>query len=241
MLEIIPNWHPIIVHFSVALLVLATLLQLGVLLVGDAALKSQWQTVARWNLWIGAGFVVLTVLSGIVAYNTVAHDTPSHLAMTEHRNWALVTAAVFLALAAWSMLRSRAGLEANSALTAGLVVGAMLLVSTAWHGGELVYRYGLGVMSLPKAESHDHVGGASHEHGDAHSESHGHDTAMPENTNNDEHEADSPHTSAHTQDTHTQDTHTHETTVVPQPATTTHDDAHTHDDEHSHDATPHEH
>ena len=37
------------------------------------------------------------------------------------------------------------------------VVQGMLL-STAWRGAELVFRYGLGVMSLPQAEDvgHDH-------------------------------------------------------------------------------------
>lgn len=37
-----------------------------------------------------------------------------------------------------------------------------LVIATAWHGGELVYRHGLGVLSLPVAEA-DHV--HSHEHG----------------------------------------------------------------------------
>ena len=27
-----------------------------------------------------------------------------------------------------------------------------LLMTTAWYGGELVYRHGIGVMSLPNAE-----------------------------------------------------------------------------------------
>ncbi len=36
-----------------------------------------------------------------------------------------------------------------------------LLLFTAWLGAELVYRYGLGVMSLPQSENEDH----SHLHG----------------------------------------------------------------------------
>jgi len=33
----------------------------------------------------------------------------------------------------------------------------MLLANTAWHGAENVYRYGLGVMSLPQQESEGHA------------------------------------------------------------------------------------
>ena len=49
-----------------------------------------------------------------------------------------------------------------------LSAAALLLGATGWHGGELVYRYGLGVLSLPAAEGegHDHVhaDGEMHEH-----------------------------------------------------------------------------
>jgi len=40
-----------------------------------------------------------------------------------------------------------------------LLLPVTLLVITAWHGGELVYRYGLGVQSLPKT---DHVAPAQY-------------------------------------------------------------------------------
>ncbi len=115
---------------------------------------------------MGAGFTALTVAAGVVAYNSVAHDTPSHEAMTEHRNWALVTAALFIALAVWSWLRARAGQGMNSVLLIALLAGGGLLASTAWLGGEAVYRYGLGVMSLPKTDTHDHDHAAGG-HGDA--------------------------------------------------------------------------
>lgn len=165
MIEIIPNWHPIFVHFTVALLSTAVILHLLVRFIGDEKLRTQWETVAQWNLWIGTLITVLTVAMGVVAYNTVAHDTPSHEAMTEHRNWALATALLFLVLAVWSALRARAGNGINTVILFGLLVGGGLLLSTAWHGGEAVYRYGLGVMSLPKADAHNHAS-AGHHHAD---------------------------------------------------------------------------
>ena len=167
MIEILPNWHPIFVHFTVALLSISVLLFVVVQFLPMGSLREQWQTVAQWNLWLGAGFTVCTVVAGVFAYNSLAHDTPSHAAMTEHHNWALLTAVWFIIAAIWIGLRARAGKSVNAFLLIVLLVGGGLLSSTAWHGGEVVYRYGLGVMSLPKTDSHDHTAG-HHEHASDH-------------------------------------------------------------------------
>ncbi len=179
--EIIPNFHPIFVHFTVALLSLSVGLHVATLFI-KSPLKEQWKTVANWSLWFGAGITIITALTGLDAYNTVAHDTPSHLAMTEHRNWAVVTVALFLALAAWSIIRIRKEKNLGIAFVACLVIAGGVLGSTAWHGGELVYRYGLGVMSLPQSEgdghSHAHGAGGGHAHGDGESQEANHDEMM---------------------------------------------------------------
>lgn len=168
MFEIIPNWHPIFVHFTVALLSLAA----GLTLVNcfiKPPLQAQWQIVARWALWFGAGFAIVTGLTGLDAYNTVAHDTPSHAAMTLHRNWAVATIALFLILAAWSIFASRKGKQLGVLFVVCMVVAGGVLATTAWRGGEVVYRYGLGVMSLPKSEGEGH----NHSHGEAVADHHG--------------------------------------------------------------------
>lgn len=165
MFEIIPNWHPIFVHFTVALFSLAV----GLFVVTPfikSPLKEQWQIVARWALWFGAAFTVVTGLTGLYAYNTVAHDTPSHAAMTDHRNWAIATVSLFLILAAWSIFRARQNKAFGALFIAAMLIAGGLLASTAWRGGEAVYRFGLGVMSLPKAKgeghAHEHAEGAEH-------------------------------------------------------------------------------
>ncbi len=173
--EIIPNFHPIFVHFTVALLTLSV----GLFVVTPfvkSPLKEQWLTVARWTLWFGAGITIITGIAGLHAYNTVAHDTPSHLAMTEHRNWAIVAMALFFALAAWSIIWARKGKALGLAFVICMVIAGGVLTSTAWHGGELVYRYGLGVMSLPKSEGagHSHSHGDGGSHGSSNSEEKGH-------------------------------------------------------------------
>lgn len=187
MIDIIPNWHPVFVHYTVALLSIATILYLVSMFTVSEHLRTQWQNAARWNLWIGAGFTVLTVIFGIQAYNSVAHDTPSHTAMTDHRNWALVTSVVFLLITAWSMVRARAGKHANAAMVIALLIASGLLASTAWRGGEVVYRYGLGVMSLPQTDDHGHAPGVADDHHTdtpSTNDSHGHDEGVGDDHHN---------------------------------------------------------
>lgn len=163
--EIIPNVHPIFVHFTVALLSLSV----GLHVIGHffkGPLVDQWRIVARWTLWFGAGITLITGLAGLYAYNTVDHDTASHAAMTVHRNWAVFAIAFFFILAVWSIIKTRQKQNLGIVFIAAMVIAGGVLGSTAWHGGEVVYRYGLGVMSLPKVEgeghAHKHADGAGH-------------------------------------------------------------------------------
>ncbi len=167
MLTILPNWHPLFVHFTVALLIVATAMHVLSHFVSNSGLRNQLTIVARWNLWIGVGFTLITVALGWYAYYTVDHDTPSHLAMTIHRNWAMATLVAFLGIAAWEFNLHRHGKGKGWLFTSLLVGAASLVLVTAWHGGELVYRYGLGVMSMPKPDGagHDHDHGGM-DHGD---------------------------------------------------------------------------
>ncbi len=177
--EIIPNFHPIFVHFTVAFLSLSVVLYVITPFI-KSPLKTQWQILARWMLWLGAGITIITGFAGLYAYNTVAHDAPSHLAMTEHRNWAIATIILFLILAAWSIAWFRKGKAMGPVFIVCMVIAGGVLASTAWLGGEVVYRYGLGVMSLPEAQGdgHDHAHG-SVEHG------HGNEGSSGDNRDND--------------------------------------------------------
>lgn len=168
MIEIIPNWHPVVVHFTIALLLTSSaLFSLGALL-ARRPVGSSITLVARWNLALGVVAAVVALGTGWQAYNTVAHDEPSHANMTIHLRWALGSAALFLAAAAAAWFDRRRSAGAAGVLLALLVAASGALTVTGWLGGENVYRYGLGVLSLPKSDSHVHPGsgdGHQHEHG----------------------------------------------------------------------------
>ena len=161
MFEIIPNWHPVFVHYALALPTVSAVAYVVSMRAKTYSIKYHAGWLARWSLWVGAGFVGLAVLAGLYAYFTVNHDGPSHIAMNEHRNWALFTAPWVMGLAGWAYWMFRNDKEEPRHFVLAVVAGALLLTITAWHGAELVYRYGLGVISLPVPE------GVGHDHGDA--------------------------------------------------------------------------
>ncbi|MBA1147120.1 DUF2231 domain-containing protein [Ectothiorhodospiraceae bacterium WFHF3C12] len=161
--EIIPNWHPVLVHFTIGLLLTGTLFYLLALVLPTERLSLEAVLAARWVLIAGGAITVATLIAGWYAYNSVAHDDAAHAAMTGHRNWALVTAAIFAVLIVWEAMRARSGLKASGRVGAALLIAALLLVVTGYKGGEVVYRHGVGVMSLPATGDHGHAAG-EHDH-----------------------------------------------------------------------------
>ncbi len=167
MIEIIPNWHPIFVHFTVALVTMAAIFFLIAKIRGGEDPQTAGAVAGRWALVAGALITVATVAAGFYAYNTVAHDEPAHLAMTDHRNWAVPTALAILALAVWSWWGARRARPVSWIFVMLLLLTAGALAVVGYKGAELVYRHGLGVMRLPAAEGagHHHGTSAPHEHG----------------------------------------------------------------------------
>lgn len=161
MIEILPNWHPIFVHFTVGLFSTAFVFYILSFLskfirIVPIKLVSEFEIVGRWCLWVAAIMTIFTVVAGLYAYNTVRHDEASHIAMTNHRNWALPTAGLILLLALWSLWRYSKHKVLTIKFIIPLIIIQILLLCTAWRGGELVYRHGLGVMSLPQAKDEGH-------------------------------------------------------------------------------------
>lgn len=158
--EILPNWHPIFVHFTVGLFTISTIFYLlsllFQLLANPRPITSEFEIAARWCLWMSAFITIFTVLAGLHAYNTVRHDDLSHIAMTNHRNWALTTATGIMLVSVWSIWRYYKNQKITLAFFIILAIIEGLLLTTAWKGGELVYRHGLGVMSLPQLENEVH-------------------------------------------------------------------------------------
>jgi uncharacterized membrane protein/ketosteroid isomerase-like protein len=181
MIEIIPNWHPVLVHFTIALLTIAALLFLAAAFAGRNRAVHGIETTANWNLWLGAGLTVLTVAAGLQAAGSITHDDAAHLAMDNHKFWALGTTVLFLLVALWNAWRVRRGHSVGVAFTLAMVIALAGLTATGLRGADLVYRHGLGVMALPQQVAdggHDHESGAEHSHAETDATEGGHAPAV---------------------------------------------------------------
>ncbi len=173
---IIPNYHPIFVHFTIALMVTSFgMLLLHYLFKTKPQLRQECLIVSRWCLWLAALVSILTVIAGLHAYYTVAHDAVTHKVMTIHRNWGIVTFVAIWVAAISSFVLYLKQKPPRWLFTGVLAIAVVLVMVTGWYGAELVFRYGTGVMSLPQSEGaghqHDsvnnmvaHVDSGNHEH-----------------------------------------------------------------------------
>lgn len=155
MIEIVPNWHPLFVHFTVTLLTLVGVIQIALFFMTTSKFKPSMEATQKWLIGLGVLAVIATITTGLLAYYSVNHDGPSHTAMTDHRNWAIVTGSLFIVCAVLFYLKQE---DLLKVARLGFVVVTSLVMVTAFKGGELVYRHGLGVMSMPQVtgEGHDH-------------------------------------------------------------------------------------
>ena len=191
MIEIIPNWHPLFVHFTVALFSLSVLFFILQLPLAITEIGDNFLVFARYSLTLGIAFTILTVIAGADAYNTVAHDTSSHLAMKEHRLWALITAAIFLSAWLWSLVSLKGKEKAGVVLILMLIAGAGCLFVTGQKGSLLVFKHGLGVESLPQVGKHSY---SDHEQGKEPNVGTSQDDGMKEDSHDGKHKRDAVQT-----------------------------------------------
>ena len=103
--------------------------------------------VGEWMLALG----IVASIGGIVTawnpYYGELRDDRLHTAITNHRNWAITTPALFLFLCVWRVF-SQTNLS-NKTFSVLLLVPMVSVGVTGWTGSQLVYRYGIGVPKLP--------------------------------------------------------------------------------------------
>lgn len=189
-LQIIPNFHPLVVHFPIALTLAAFLLSLIAYVRKSHTTAAQLAAAGHLTLWLAALGATIAVLFGWLAFNSVNHDDAGHAAMLLHRSWAIPTAIGLVLLAAWDAWKYRINQVISIPAILLLAVLSSAVAVTAWLGGEVVYRHGIGVLTLPTNEGghHNEHGSPNHSDGASKPESDGNVEQRHVNEKGDSHE-----------------------------------------------------
>ena len=143
-LVLVGQLHPLTVHFPIAWLLLALLLELG----GLVLRRPGWQRASVPLLGLALASFLPSITSGLLRASAGAHDDPNELAaVLDHRNLMLAaTACGTLALALGLWQRRHQDRRAPRWAYRALLIAAALLVLTGAHlGASLVY----GAHNLP--------------------------------------------------------------------------------------------
>jgi uncharacterized membrane protein len=146
--EWLPNIHPVIVHFPISLFFLGVLLDFLFLI----SRKKELKNVAMTFLGLGAVFVIGAYFTGQSAADTVFIPADAQLAVNEHADWALRTIVLILIYVSGRFIADLKFPGPNIVVTVlAVVFGALCFFSlyeTAEHGGQLVFRHGVGVQAV---------------------------------------------------------------------------------------------
>jgi uncharacterized membrane protein len=142
------SWHPQVVHFAVALLLVGVLFR-WLSLTGRAAFTGP---AAALLLLAGTAAAVIAVQSGTDAHGPVERVPGARQAVIEHEEWGERARNIFLVVAALE-IAALALARRSARITKGLTVasalvglaGGVSIYEAAEHGGELVYSYAGGV------------------------------------------------------------------------------------------------
>jgi uncharacterized membrane protein len=148
-------FHPPIVHFAIALLIVGVLFRAASLLRRQAFLDP----AAIALLALGTIAAVLAVQSGTAAHGPVERVPGARAAVTEHEEWGERARNIFLIVIAIEaaglvLRRSEKRRYALMASTVVGVIGMLVMYQAASHGGDLVYKYagGVGIRSGDPAD-----------------------------------------------------------------------------------------
>jgi uncharacterized membrane protein len=145
-------WHPMVVHFPLALVVTAAALLLAARLVPHDGRAAVLATVGTWNLCLGALAALFALGSGLAAVIDLHVGPDARRAISMHAMWAIFTTLSLLLLAVWRGAGNALASRPSWLLVIVLLASTGALIFTGYRGGQNVYRYGVAVSPARAAQ-----------------------------------------------------------------------------------------
>lgn len=156
-MELIPEWapniHPMLVHFPIAIILLAVLLDFL-----NFFLPDEWWDELKTTILYGIGTLsaIIVYYSGTLAADSVFLPSGAQSVLNEHADWAWWTVWFFGAYTVLRILLHRyKAMDRKSIRTAVFVLalpGLFLVYETGNHGAKMVFGYGAGTGQLLEQE-----------------------------------------------------------------------------------------
>ncbi|NGP75510.1 hypothetical protein G3570_02620 [Balneolaceae bacterium YR4-1] len=156
-MSIIPEWapniHPIIVHFPIALIFMAVLMDLLNLFLPD----KRWDDLKSTILY-GAGTLaaLISYYTGTLAGDSVFLPSEAQSVLNSHSEWAWWTIWFFVAYLALRLIFHRLDIidqfKFRVIILLTVLPGLFMLYETGEHGAEMVFGYGVGTGQLIQKE-----------------------------------------------------------------------------------------
>jgi len=152
------NVHPLIVHFPIALLSSFLILEI----IATLSKSERMHVASSWMLYVGTVGAAATVMAGFMAASTVPHGGAAHEIIASHKSFGLSVLVLAVVLTCWRLLYKKPLSGMASVLNIMLaVIMVGLLTKGADLGGQMVYKYGVGVENIEPPAQHEH---AKHAH-----------------------------------------------------------------------------
>jgi uncharacterized membrane protein len=168
-----PNYHPLLIHYPIALLFSGAAVEVFSFL---GWRRHGFRAAGRWMICLGALLAVPAALSGIYALNDVVSagvpdavangswhqlaaaspliKQPAAWSMLVRHTWlqSIATVIVLFAVTSWIACSDRLREKLHLLFLLVLLVGIGFMSTGAWFGGEGVYRHGIGVTDASHPE-----------------------------------------------------------------------------------------
>jgi uncharacterized membrane protein len=144
-IQLVPGWHPLIVHFPLALIATGALCLSAARVLPTQPHAGTLAVVGTWTLGFGTAGLFLALGSGLAAVIDLKVGSAAHRAISAHVKSAILTTVLALLAAIWRCVAVPQESRPSWGFLLVLWVATSSLTVTGYRGAQNVYRYGVGV------------------------------------------------------------------------------------------------